>query len=178
MRPGARIGLLLLAIGLGGCGSTSATSSTIVSHVSERTASGVRYAAELRVDGTRQCLFQTYGVLAAHVKPFTQTTKACAQRRLPVGPMLVQVAKPRTAFILDRPAKGCAPVRITAAGHRSSGGHASCSTTKPTLRVTPLPRATSLTIAGIAGVTRLVLRDDRCSMICSRLLTSPGSGRG
>jgi hypothetical protein len=187
VKPVARIGLSMLAVALGGCGSagsaTPPTSSigspgaTLVSHVSLRTSSGVRYAAELRIQGKQECLFQTYGVLGAHLKPFQQTSRSCASTRQPVGPTLIRVVKPSTAFILDRPDRGCGQVRLTPAGQGSRVADVRCSTTKPTLRLTPLPPTTSLTVAGIVGVRQIVLSHERCAqLICSHVLTAPGGG--
>jgi hypothetical protein len=159
-------GSTILAVLLGGCGSS--TTPTIVSHVSVRTRAGVRFNAELRIHGPQACLFQTYAVIAPHVMPFSQTTRSCARSNAPARAMLIQVAKPVTTFILDRAAHGCPEVTITTGGRQSVVVHPSCSATPPTLRLTPLPRAATLTMVGIPGITRLVLRDYRCPFICSR----------
>lgn len=166
-----RPGLSALAAALAGCGSSAAT---ITSAVSVRTAAGVRYSDGVTVRGSRECSIQTYGIIAPHVNPFTHTTRSCGPSSRTVGAVLIQVARPRTAFILDRPARGCTAVRITAAGKRPIVADLSCSATKPTLRLTPLPSAAMLTIDGIAGVTRLTLRDYHCSFICSRQIGTPG----
>jgi len=161
--------LLMLAAVLVGCGSST---STITSHVSARTHAGVRYSYEVTMHQGRECSTQTYGILASRAKPsfrsFTQTSRSCAPSGRPAGAILIQIRRPRTAFILDRPSRGCAAVRITAAGRRPIVAAPICSATKPTLRLTPLPSGRVLTIAGIAGVTRLVLGDYRCPFICSQ----------
>jgi hypothetical protein len=162
----AAVGLPVIAALLCGCGSTT----PIVSHVTLRTQAGVRYAVEVRISGGRACTFQTYTVIAAHVKPFTKTTRSCGHGNGLVGPLLIQVARPATALILDRPLHGCATARITYGRGRSIVAETTCSATKPTLRLTALPRATSFAVAGIAGVTRLVLHDYPCSAVCSRPL--------
>lgn len=106
MRAIARtaIAICLLSVLLLGCGSSAPM---LTSDVSLRTREGVRYAVEVTVHGGRECTIQTYGVLAAHVKPFTQTTRSCAQSHPSVRPILIQVAKPVTALLVDRPMRGC-----------------------------------------------------------------------
>ncbi len=138
----------------------------MTSHVSVRTPAGVRYSAEVTVDGGRECSTQTYSVLAEHSKPFTRSIVACGASGHAGAPILIQVVKPATRLILDRPAGGCGEVRIAVHGRRQIAVAGSCSTTKPLLRITRLPLATTLTIRGIRGVTRLSMRDHPCSFIC------------
>jgi hypothetical protein len=166
-------GLTMIAALLCGCGSSSPPP-PIVSHVTLRTPTGVHYAAEVRISGARTCTFQTYTVVATHAKPFTQTRRSCSESNGPVHPLLIQVAKPATALILDRPTRGCAPVRIIGGHGRATVADTTCSSARPTLRLTALPRAPRLLIAGIPGVTRLVLRNYPCSFVCSRQLATTG----
>jgi hypothetical protein len=169
-----RTGLLVLAVVLGGCGSSSptVTAPTVTSDVSIRTQTGIRYAFEITERGKRECSTQTYAVIGAHSKPFTQTTRSCGPTGESSGAILIQVARPKAAFILDRPASGCTPVRVTSGSKRSIAAPVRCSATKPTLRLTVLPATGVLRIEGIAGVTRLSLRDYPCSSVCSRQLVS------
>jgi hypothetical protein len=181
------LGLFALAAALVGCGSSGRGSAgdvsvrttagdasvrTIASEVSVRTAAGVRFSDGITVHGARECSIETLGIIARRTKPFTQTTRSCAPSSRPAGAILIQVARPRIALVLDRPAGGCTPVRITAAGKRPIDAHVSCSATKPTLRVTVLPAGTTLSIDGIAGLTRLALHDNRCSFVCSHQIAT------
>ena len=90
----------------------------MTSHVSVRTPAGVRYSAEVTVDGGRECSTQTYSVLAEHSKPFTRSIVACGASGHAGAPILIQVVKPATRLILDRPAGGCGEVRIAVHGRR------------------------------------------------------------
>jgi hypothetical protein len=164
----AGVATAVLAAILSGCGGS--TTPTLTTEVSIRTPKGVRYSAELTARGTRECLIQNYGVIAARVKPFTRVARSCAQRSGSMRPLLIQVAKPATALILDRPPRGCGTVRITTGRGRSVPITESCSTTRPALRVVVLPRAATVVIEGIAGISRLALRHYRCAFICSRPL--------
>jgi hypothetical protein len=137
-----------------------------MSHVSVRTPAGVRYSAEVTVHGGRECSTQTYSVLAEHGEPFTHSMVACGASGHGGGPILIQVVKPATRLILDRPVGGCKQVHIAIHGGPQVAVAASCSATKPLLRVTRLPIAGSLTINGIRGVTRLSMRDYPCSLVC------------
>jgi hypothetical protein len=145
----------------------------MVSHVSVRTPAGVRYSAEVTVHGARECWTQTYSVLAGHRKPFTRSVVACGASGHAGGPILIQVAKPATRLILDRPAGRCGPVHVVTLGGREPAVAGSCSATKPVLRVIELPLASSLTIKGIGGVTGLSIRDYPCSFICIHDMSSP-----
>ncbi len=138
-----------------------------------RTPAGVRYSAEVTVHGGRECSTQTYSVLAEHSRPFTHSVVACGASGHGGGPILIQVAKPATRLILDRPAGGCGDVRIAIHGGRHVAVAGSCSATKPLLRITRLPLASSLTIGGIRGVTRLAMGDYPCSFICVHELSRP-----
>jgi hypothetical protein len=166
---------LLAVVLVGGCGSSSPTGSstpTLMSHVSMRTPAGVRYSAEITVHGARECSTQTYSVLAEHRRPFTHSTVACGVSGHAGGPILIQVARPATRLILDRPTGGCGPVHIVISGGRQIAVVGSCSATRPVLRVTDLPLARSLTITGIGGLTRLSMRDHPCSFICIQELST------
>jgi hypothetical protein len=162
----------LIAVLIGGCGSSSPH--TITTVVRLRTQTGIRYNAEVTLQGARECTFQTYGVIAPHVKPYTTQSRDCVDRHGPVRPRLIQIAKPSTALILDRPAHGCQPVQVTAGRAHPVTVTPTCSTTKPTLRITALPRGGTLRIAGIAGVTRIALRDYPCHRVCSRPISGSG----
>ena len=163
----ARLALSMLAVLLGGCGSSGSTP-TVISHVSAGTDAGVRFTAEVAIHDGRECFTQHYAILARHTKPFQQTTESCAPSSRPAGPLLIEVARPRTVFIFDRPPGRCTQVSITAAHARSIAVEESCSATRPTLRLIPLPPDTILTIHGMAGVTRLDLRKYPCSPVCPR----------
>jgi hypothetical protein len=168
------IGLSGLALLLAGCGSSAPTPiPTRVSNVIEATHAGVRFSAEVRIHDKRECFFTNYRILARHVKPLEQTTRSCGPSDQPAPPMLIEVARPRTVLILDRPTRGCSTVTITTGRGRPIVAKAKCSTTTPTLRVTPLPSATTLTIHGITGVARLALRKYPCSLICTRVIAAP-----
>jgi hypothetical protein len=163
----------LAALALGGCGSSTAKPApTEVSHVAIRTRAGVRFSAEVRIRANRECFFTTYAILAPRVKPLEQATRSCGPSNQPAVPMLIEVAKPRTALILDRPTGGCTMVAVTTAWGRTLHAHPTCSATEPTLRLTPLPAATTLTIHGIRGVTRLSLRRYPCALVCTRVIAS------
>lgn len=163
--------LLLIAVG---CGSSTPTAPvTTVSNVSVHTYAGVRFAAEVRIRDRRECFFTNYAIFARHTKPTEETTRSCGPSNAPTVPMLIEVAKPRLVLILDRPARGCATVSITADGGRPFPVRPTCSATEPTLRLTPLPHATTLTLHGIPGVSRLPLRKYPCALICTRALAAP-----
>jgi hypothetical protein len=144
----------------------------MTSRVSTRTPSGVRYNVEVYTRGGRECTYQLFSALAPHIKPFQQRTHSCGPSNRPPGPTLVQFATPRAAFIVDRPARGCGPVRISTPRMPITDAQILCSTGKPTLRVTILPRASRLTITGIHGIPQLLLRDYRCAFVCVRALAA------
>ncbi|MDQ6804009.1 MAG: hypothetical protein M3065_03360 [Actinomycetota bacterium] len=175
MKALAPVCLSTLVVLLGGCGSsTPRAPASTVSNVSLHTYGGVRFAAEVRIRDKRECFFANFAILAVHTKPFEQTTRSCGPSNQPAGPMLIEVAKPRLVLILDRPTGRCAAVTITEAHGRPIAANTSCSATKPTLRLTRLPPAATVTVHGIDGVTRLALRRYPCSLVCTRPIVAPG----
>ncbi|MDQ6777391.1 MAG: hypothetical protein M3071_14495 [Actinomycetota bacterium] len=168
------VGLAMLAFVVSGCGSsTPKPNPTRVSNVIIYARTGVHFAAEVRIRDKRACFFTNYRIIAPHVKPLEQTTRSCGPSDQPALPMLIEVAKPRTIFILDRPTGGCTSVSIATGRGRPIAAHPACSATKPTLRLTPLPPDGTLAIHGISGVTRLSLRKYRCPLICTRVIAAP-----
>jgi hypothetical protein len=176
LKARAPLSLSMLVLIVVGCGSSTPTRPvTTVSNVSVHTSAGVRFAAEVRIRDKRECFFTNYAISARHTKPTEQTTRSCGPSGQLTVPMLIEVAKPRLVLILDRPARGCAAVSITADGGRPVLVTPSCSATKPTLRLTRLPRATTITIHGIPGVSRLALRKYPCALICTRAIAAPSA---
>jgi hypothetical protein len=168
---------LVAAVIVAGCGSSSSPSNAgrgsaaalprEVSHVSLRTRGGFRYTASLTSGAAGECLEESFELTGHGVEPYDHYTRACVSGIEPAGPLLIQVLKPRTAVILDRPAGGCSAVRV---GHARAA--TVCSAGKPVLRVTTLPaRGGAVSVSGIAGVMRVKLRiAQRCKHVCQRRL--------
>jgi hypothetical protein len=120
--------------------------------------------------GARSCLEQSFELTGRGVAPYEHYARACASGSEPAAPLLIQAVKPRTAVILDRPASGCGPVHVTASGRRALAASV-CSAAKPILRITSLPRAAVVTVAAIAGLSRVSLHvSGGCKHVCERKL--------
>jgi hypothetical protein len=96
-----------------------------------------------------------------------RTREAIARLAGPRQPLLILARKPATAVILDRPAGGCGVVLAGGKALRTV-----CSTTRPRLRLTVLPRPpATMTVHGIEGVRRIELRLERsCPHVCEHRL--------
>lgn len=155
---------VLLAAAVGGCGSSTTTSS-----VSTVTRSGLHYSVNLTVKDGQACVMQTYAGTGAKRRPLHQTSRYCGPSGQAAPPMLIQVAQPAAVLILDRPAS-CAPVQVGRGQGPLTPANATCSATAPHVRVTILPLGRTLVVMGIPGVRTIPLSRFACAFLCTRQL--------
>jgi hypothetical protein len=153
-----------LALLVAGCG---APAPHMYSHVSLRLPGGFRYAAGVTVTGQRQCLAQNLELIGRGVAPFEQVTRSCSALRA-LRPRLIESMRPAVRVILDQPAYGCPPVRVSGLGVAP----AACSTAQPRLRLTVLSGALrpGAGVQGIGGVSSVPPPLSGCRHVCERTL--------
>lgn len=136
--------------------------------VTVRTAAGLRFAATLTRRRGRECLLEDATLIGAGRPPYQHVTRSCGRGNRLARPVLIEAAGPPTALILDQTSRGCGRVVVKPGAKPASPARTACSASRPILRLTVLPNGRTVSVRGIAGVTRLRLLPIDCAKVCVR----------
>jgi hypothetical protein len=142
-------GGVLLAVVLAGCGGTSAGRQPSVA-VSAKTSHGLSYSLRITGTGSEQCATSTYSSPLANGRPIVDTAHSCGVPS-PGHPVLIQAHTSAESLVTDVTAGSCGRVRAGSRATRLRPVVTHCTTGEPVYRVTILPQAKRLVIAGIPG---------------------------
>lgn len=176
-RPGGKRNWLVLVSGLvlAGCGGTATQSPAPPSvSLAAHTSHGLSYSVRITGTGSRQCATATYSSPLPGGRPIVDTSHSCGQPSATGAPVLIQSHTSQQSLITDITTGRCGVVKAGLPGSKLHPLVTRCTRTSPVYRVTILPKAQRLRIAGIRGAPVINFPRHVCSSgICITPLIQP-----